>query len=193
MPERAMNELQPDQHVSRSHEGSLARRWSWSLVAAWRICSTQRYGPKFHGVCGGEPGPTGLHGQHRTMIRYGLHSRPTAVPSLICVPSLTCFHNLEVLAVTTRKEFNAPATRSGSRAHLSRHRCTSKSRQVTDLSGPKSESKKISSTEERLSVIFAAECYIFATHVVGKYPKCGACASGLCPREHVPLSNGFRS
>ena len=119
-----------------------AKTWSWSLVVAWRICSTQRFGPKFHGVCGGEPGPTGLHGQHKTMIRYALHSRPTAVPSLICVPSPTCFYDLEVLVVTTRQEINAPATTGGSRAHLSRHRCTSKSRPVTDLFKPKSEFKK---------------------------------------------------
>ena len=37
-----------------------AKTWSWSLMVAWRTCSTQRFDPKFHGVCGGEPGPTGL-------------------------------------------------------------------------------------------------------------------------------------
>ena len=102
------------------------------------------------------------------------------------------FYNLEVLVVTTWKEFNAPATTGGSRAHLSRHRCTSKSRPVTDLLKPKSEFKKKIQPKNACLSSFFAESYICATHVVGKCPKnVERVLLGCVPESTCPCRTNF--
>ena len=159
-----------------------AKTWSWPLVVAWRICSTQRFGPN--------------HGRVLTVqscwswftTADAMELRVTWPPDSCSELDLCAFSHVILQSRSScshdQEEIQCSSHTTGeSRAHLSRHRCTSKSRPVTDLFETKSEFKKNHSTEERLSVIFFAESYICATRVVGKCPPCGACASGLCPRR----------